>query len=322
MYVAICFSTVRIVNNQPNTDPDYNTVYGAITASAHGDTIYICGSPSDYGNVNVNKRLTIIGPGYFLTENPHTQVSGFTARIEKIDFQSGSSGSVVTGMEIDHVTISASNLSLLRNYLNCDSGLSDAVVYIYSGHSNILIAQNYFKYNNPYSSSSGLIDMYGNNSGILISNNILRSYEGGNIEIPATSSATIENNVITGGVVVINNTLFQNNIQYSCPFTNGTANQVRNNLGDLEQFGSADGNQSNVTMSEVFCYTGSTDAQFMLLPGSPASGAGLSGVDCGAFGGPAPYVLSGMPADIPSIYELESLSSGFVLPLRIKAASH
>ena len=46
----------------------------------------------------------------------------------------------------------------------------------------------------------------------------------------------------------------------------------------------------------------SDDAKWKLKTGSPAIGAGVSGVDCGAFGGPTPYVLSGVP-NLPHIYE-------------------
>jgi len=46
----------------------------------------------------------------------------------------------------------------------------------------------------------------------------------------------------------------------------------------------------------------SDDERYKLKAGSPAIGAGVSGVDCGAFGGVTPYVLSGLPP-FPRIYE-------------------
>ena len=52
----------------------------------------------------------------------------------------------------------------------------------------------------------------------------------------------------------------------------------------------------------------SVDQAYQLSAGSPAIGAGIPNgatpVDCGAFGGPNTYKLSGIPA-IPSIYELQ-----------------
>lgn len=50
----------------------------------------------------------------------------------------------------------------------------------------------------------------------------------------------------------------------------------------------------------------SHDGQYQLKTGCPAVNAGVingTPVDCGAFGGAAPYILSGMPG-IPSIYSL------------------
>jgi len=105
-------------------------------------------------------------------------------------------------------------------------------------------------------------------------------------------------------------------------FISASSSQVLYNLGSGEQFGTQNGNQINVDMNAVFTYSGSTDGQYTLLPSSPAVGAGLGGVDCGAFGVPSPYVLSGMPANIPSIYLLNAPASGFTLPLRIKARTH
>src|SRR4051794_40792250 len=36
-----------------------------------GDTIYVEGSTANYEAVTINKKLAIVGPGFFLNENPH-----------------------------------------------------------------------------------------------------------------------------------------------------------------------------------------------------------------------------------------------------------
>jgi hypothetical protein len=86
----------------------------------------------------------------------------------------------------------------------------------------------------------------------------------------------------------------------------GSGNLISNNIGNSTQFGNANGNKQNVTMTSVFEGTGSSDGAFRLKSGSPAIGAGYGStsanpVDCGIFGGNTPYKLSGLPA-IPSIY--------------------
>jgi len=67
----------------------------------------------------------------------------------------------------------------------------------------------------------------------------------------------------------------------------------------------------------------STDGQWQLKEGSPAIGAGLSGEDCGMFGGNTPYHLSGLP-NIPSIYKLSmpSTSNGNTLPVTISVKTN
>ena len=93
-----------------------------------------------------------------------------------------------------------------------------------------------------------------------------------------------------------------------------------------DALGTENGNQSNVDMSTVFVGAGegSTDGQWQLAENSPAIGAGLGGVDLGAFGGPTPYVLSGLPS-MPAIYFLNAPISGSTnsgLQVQLKAKGH
>jgi hypothetical protein len=76
-------------------------------------------------------------------------------------------------------------------------------------------------------------------------------------------------------------------------------------------------------MSTVFIGTGSTDGKWQLKDNSPAKGAGTEGTDIGPFGGPKPYILSGIP-NIPRIYFFDSPTSvtGTTgLPVHLKAKS-
>jgi len=74
----------------------------------------------------------------------------------------------------------------------------------------------------------------------------------------------------------------------------------------------------------LFLGTGSTDGKWQLKAGSPAIGAGVGGIDCGAFGGLGPYILSGLPTG-PVIYQLNVSShsvTGNKLPVTIKVKSY
>lgn len=317
------FSTVLIVNNMPNTDPDFTTLSAAYTAAAPGDTLYIGGSTASYGDLTLTKPLTIIGTGYFLTQNPHTQATGYGAVLGALTYNSGSSGSLVSGCQISRVAFNTSNIIFKRNYLYDSSSVG---VLIASGVSSIAIIQNYLQKNNTYY----LIQAQGSNSSLYIANNIM-SYSPNNsgcytFDMATSSSATIEQNVMyTSNNSVafrVYNTVFQNNIMFGGTFTAGTGTTYFNNIGSGTQFGTLNGNQSNVNMSTVFTLTGSPDANYTLLAGSPAIAAGVNGYDCGVFGGQAPYVLSGMPEGIPSIYQFSSPGAGFVIPAQIKAQAY
>jgi hypothetical protein len=97
-------------------------------------------------------------------------------------------------------------------------------------------------------------------------------------------------------------------------YFSGTGNLVSNNIGNSTQFGTSNGNQSNVTMTNVFTGTGSADQGFLLKVGSPAIGAGYgstlaSPVDCGIFGGNTPYVVAGQ-VNMPAIYFFDNSPTG------------
>ena len=140
----------------------------------------------------------------------------------------------------------------------------------------------------------------------------------------------------------VENFVFQNNILYSPNFSTFIASNVYfNNISTNAVIPSGNGNVNNATFSTLYLGGISTglaqgpsqlhtqDSAWMLAATSPAIGAGaLNGttVDCGAFGGPAPYVLSGMSPGIPSIYALTApvqVNSGTAsINVTISAASH
>ena len=74
-------------------------------------------------------------------------------------------------------------------------------------------------------------------------------------------------------------------------------------------------------MSSVFLYTGSTDGQYQLKAGSPAIGAGNGGVNCGAYGGPNPYVLSGLPP-VPATWFFNIGDPSGPYNVQVKVKSH
>jgi len=302
------------VNNNPGADPDYTTLQAANDAASNGDTVYVEGSTTRYTDADISKRLIIIGPGYFLAENDSTQANSLEASINGyIRLQAGSAGSVIAGMVCDYIDIYVNDISVTRCKLS--------VLYYYNNINNIVLAQNYMGQIATVSGSYSI-------SNAIISNNIITYHL---YAMNNSGPLQVVNNVFTENSLGIDiyNSSIANNIFCSSTYgiTENTGNTITNNI--LASAGTnANGNQYNVPMANVFVdFSGSLnysdDAKWKLKTGSPAIGAGVSGVDCGAFGGSTPYVLSGVSM-LPHIYEAAIAGTAYSdkgLPCTIKVKS-
>ena len=111
------------VNNNVGVNAPYTTLSAAITAAGVNDIIMVEGSTVVYDNITVNKKVTIVGPGYFLVENLNLQGNPSSASLASLTLEAGSDGSSFFGMNItggiglaDNVP--ANNLTIS----NCASG--------------------------------------------------------------------------------------------------------------------------------------------------------------------------------------------------------
>jgi hypothetical protein len=334
--LMLCFfsagATSWRLNNNPTVNADFSTFQAAHDAASAGDTIYIegTGDQTHYGTLTITKKLVIIGPGYFLLENDSTYANPIYARVLTMVIEPGAAGTEVYGLYFKsvggsgthHLQIKASNVIIARNSFFLDGG---NMIILAANVENVSITQNYTYQIQTLSGS-----IIANN--ILISNNFIQNV----IDLNSLSNAIISNNVIRAYLTNVYYSQIKNNIMYEnhggdflC--VNNTGNYVAYNLaaGALVSGGTyGPGNVGNVNMANVFVGyptqgSYSTDGKWQLKAGGPAIGAGEGGIDCGIFGGPLPYVLSGLPA-IPRIYEAVvptagSTSSG--LPVIIKAKS-
>ena len=276
------------VNNTAGVVADFTTVQAAHDAATGGDTIHVEASASGYSGVTVTKQIVIIGDGYFLTTDTVLQANTNNSNVSTVTFNAGSANSVMEGLTINYVDIHTDHILIKRNYFG------GTWQYLNAGANNCTFSGNYF-------ASYGLYENSGPISNLYVGNNIFALV---NITLGVDVAGTFENNTVWNGYTVsLYNFQVDNNIFASgTPFT---ANNVVpfNNIGNSTQFGNTNGNQQNVNMSTVFLLTGSLDAQFQLLAGSPAIGTGYQGVDCGAFGGPNPYKIGLIPS-VPTIYKL------------------
>lgn len=321
------------VNNIPGIDADFTSVPDAVAAAAAGDTIYVESSPNNYsGTVTINKKLYIYGTGYFLSDsiNPKTQWDRNEAYIpSNIHLNAGSTGSVLSGLRTNDIYLNDTALTIER----C---LTARIYLAYSANSSAdkaVIKQNYIG-GYIYSSTPT-----GTAKDLLIHNNIIYSYVNFTGNIDNTTAYFINNNFIYYNAISALNCIFQNNIFFNPNFsTYLSGNAFYNNISNDNELPAVNGNQGGVNLDNVYVdfNTGdnvpssgfSYDGRFKLKPGSVAENAGdINGtpVDIGAFGGPAPYILSGMPP-IPSIYELtvpHQINAGVpTMTISVSAAAH
>lgn len=292
----------------------------AYAAASNGDTIYVVGTRNSYGRVTIDKKLAILGPGYYLTENKETQVNKLVAGFDEIRFVDGSQGSYLHGVtdvenfyklyiaqNIENITIE--NCFLYTVFLDTRNTTNT---------SKIILKKN----------SIGKIDMENFYNGIatelIISNNIIR----GSFYLNAGSSGIIANNLLLNNTFKVGSSSsfeIANNIYINSNLNDFSIQplpdaSVHNNISLTGAFGS-DNDNMTVPQSTLFITdeNASSDGQYMLSENSPAKGAGTNGTDIGPFGGPDPYRLSGLP-NLPNIYELSTvgLVSGDELPVTIK----
>lgn len=332
------FATIRRVDSNAGNGAPYTTIAAAVAAANAGDTIQVAGAAIPYAGASIAKQLVLIGPGYFLGENPQTQNNKSPARINSsITFAAGSNGSFIMGFQLEGTDIislatGVSNIVIKRNYFTSTTrGIQFNATFNAGANSNILVQQNYFTgivWDNSYLNT---------NTGISLLNN----YIGGTIDGLESSNLIIKNNVVkVSGNAVFSGTLANSTIQNNI-FIFGTtpsatglggSNSFTNNLCDETIFGTSNSNQASVNMATVFVLDPaaalplgtSQDGRWKLAAGSPALAAGFAGEDCGMYGGTDPYVLSGIPP-VPAIYELivpSSATQSGGLNVTVKAKTH
>ncbi len=112
---TLLFSKIHTVDNTPGNGAMYNTIGSAISAASSGDTIIVMPSLKKYDALYLDKKLYIYsrhphGGGVDADRIPHT---------DRIDFNSGSSGSKVSGFHLNPggIDIRENNVELSYNYL-------------------------------------------------------------------------------------------------------------------------------------------------------------------------------------------------------------
>src|SRR2546423_5269988 len=223
----------------------------------NGDTLHIEASGASYGTLILSKQLIIIGNGYFLgtsgsNSNPDLQANPAPSMLGPVTINTGSNGSILEGLTVANtllITNGASNIIVRRNRLNnVTVGLC----------SNVQLLQNYIDM-----SGTASISWDGNPAtNLQINNNVIANV----ISLGSTCNGDFMNNIISSvssfGVAQLSNFRVWNNVCVQQCTVTLTGCDSRNNIGNYTQFGTASGNQSNVTMTTVFEDPGNTSASF------------------------------------------------------------
>ncbi len=343
LFVSLSFftqaQTIRRVNSTPGITGVniYTTVQAAHDASVAGDIIYI--EPfntdnTDYGNLTINRRITIIGTGYNPTLVTGSSFDKRTVSLANVTMTQGSAGSRITGLTISNLSVYDANCIIDRN------NIGNINLYLQTIEGFTTVANNTIIRNNILGSISGA----GNQSGTVvttnncnITNNIIRGIV--SYLVSATinrntfySSNSIEFRDVDASTITAN--IFDARDAYSFFATEGTNCQgttLSNNLCTRHAgLPANNGNVNSVSSSTVFIVTNPwTVSPFLesnldLSPTSPALTVGPSSTPIGAFSGTTPFVPSGL-TNIPFITDFSINGIGNVnspLLINVKARSN
>lgn len=305
-------ATILTVDNNSVSAGQYTDLQTAIDAASTGDTLHIIGSLSSYGNVTLNKRLTLIGAGYN-SPNQFNLSTKINALSLGQNLPNNPSGSKIMGCEISNMSwsfnTSYNNITIERCQMGsvsipsnqCTGWLlqHNIINFLAVGfNSNIVIQNNIIT--SSISSS--------NEPTVLISNNLF-TRSNNSPYFSNVSAANIANNIFYQGAGPQGCTLstFNNNITF------GTTN-------DMIPYGNNIGANNLVGVDPQFNNVGTPgfdlDDDYRYPLSSPATDAGTDGTDIGIYGsivpfpigGPSPYLMSAPPR-IPQMVELNVLNS-------------
>lgn len=320
------FATVRTVSNDVTRPAQFNGTGNTAFVTAHnaslaGDTIYVYGSPFDYGTLTISKRLVVMGAGYA----PNNQF-GQPTRVGQISlFRDGStdpSGSVIIGFFISGSinctgTLVTNNVTVFRNRINN---------YIYLYINSTLQATGWTIYNNivyqVLANASSRTAASATN--ILIANNIIT----GSITNINSNTVLIDHNVFLGpsnlyqlwNVIVTNNIfvrasgdIFSSEVVF-CTFNKNIS--LQNTIAPASTYnptnlfettytssggGSNSGSGNLVGTNPLFVNVPNNNTydatyNYRLQAGSPGKAPfSTDGTDAGIYGGSYPFPSGGTP---------------------------
>ena len=290
-----CLAATRTVSNNPSTIAQFNTIQGAINASASGDTVLVHGSTASYGGFDINnKRIILIGPGFSPDiQSPLTAIvignviiSGSAAKKTEIHGMSflGSNNYISFPSSID-------SLYFYRNVINTIyvSAYTTLTGFVFKGNYFISqfsshpynIHQNFLFENNVFENAGVCLSYFDNPSSnnIIFNHNLFFSGTGD----PANTFTNVTNVHFVNNIFVERNfdaTLtqctFTNNITFNCgpdnPWSINGNTDGGGNIQDMDPQMAAQAAVNNGSAGAISDFT---------ISAGPANNAGSDGKDMG-----------------------------------------
>ncbi len=106
---------ILTVSNDSNSPGQFTSLQDAINRANTGDTIYVSGSLTTYGTLNLNKQLTLVGAGY----NPNNQYN-LKSQLHTLNLATATNGGITTNPSGSKIMgfVVTSSISLLNNLIN------------------------------------------------------------------------------------------------------------------------------------------------------------------------------------------------------------
>lgn len=331
---ATAFSATLTVDNRIPSAGQYITIQAAHDAAAPGDNIYVYPSPNTYDGITVTKEVHIYGSGWGFAIGTDGICN---TKAGSVTFNAGADGSSISGLEIDGCNANVNSIRITNCYITNTVfvNANDITIienrahsiYVSTGSTGICVYRNYlyayYEYVLNYSAylSVVLIDA---NCEVSLCNNIIIApyYPYGTgyqfcLRIDGLSDCLIAHNTIYCILDFI----------YAVYIDSVSASIVSNNI----VYGFVEADQTywsyNVILrnnNTLFVNVGNGD--YHLAPGSPAIGAGENGIDCGAYGGAAPFNDNLNTSELPTVIQLTTpttiVQPDSPMPITIRARTN
>ena len=251
---------LRVSNINGSTAP-YSTVKAALEAAETGDVIMVDASPDSYGDVEINKSVTIQGPGYWLIKNGIVKEGVQAAEFGKITITADNAK--VSSVSIFEINPKADGCVITRCYItrvSLGDGIKGAIIH-----------QNYIT-----SAISGPSYFDALPSNIQITNNIFRAGIGC---FRAFTNSTIRYNTFT---------VYDFDISFWCLYNSTFEHNIAGFTLRDNSANNSNTYEDNVGLPEDFKYEkNAIDSDIKEADATISS-------THGAFAGEDPYVISGI----------------------------